>query len=36
MLYNGLSTVLLGFGFRVIARVLEAGVALKQDQDLTV
>jgi hypothetical protein len=31
-----LVTLLLGFGFLVIARVLEAGVALKQDQDLTV
>ncbi len=31
-----LSTVLLGFGFLVIARVLEVGVRLKQDQDLTV
>lgn len=31
-----LSTVLLGFGFLVIARVLEVGVRLQQDQDLTV
>ncbi len=31
-----LSTLLIGFGFLVIAKVLEAGVALKQDQDLTV
>jgi len=35
-LCGGLSTLLLGFGFLVIAKVLEAGVALKQDQDLTV
>ena len=31
-----LTTLLIGFGFLVIARVIEAGVALKQDQDLTV
>jgi hypothetical protein len=36
ILYGGLSTLLLGFGFLVIAKVLEIGVALKQDQDLTV
>jgi hypothetical protein len=36
ILYGGLSTLLLGFGFLVIAKVLEVGVALKQDQDLTV
>ncbi len=34
--FNVLSTVLLGFGFLVIAKVLEVGVRLKQDQDLTV
>jgi hypothetical protein len=31
-----LSTLLLGFGFLVIAKVLEVGVSLKHDQDLTV
>jgi hypothetical protein len=31
-----LSTLLLGFGFLVIAKVIEVGVTLKQDQDLTV
>ncbi len=31
-----LSTLLLGFGFLVIARVLELGVRLQQDQNLTV
>ncbi|OGD23393.1 MAG: hypothetical protein A2Y69_09030 [Candidatus Aminicenantes bacterium RBG_13_59_9] len=36
ILHGGLSTVLLGFGFLVIARVLEAGVRLQQDQNLTV
>jgi hypothetical protein len=36
LLYGGLTTVLLGFGFLVIARVLEAGVRLQQDQNLTV
>ena len=36
ILYSGLSTLLLGFGFLVIAKVIETGVALKQDQDLTV
>ena len=36
VLYGGLSTVLLGFGFLVIAKVLEVGVRLQQDQDLTV
>jgi hypothetical protein len=35
-LYSGLSTLLLGFGFLVIAKVLEVGVRLQQDQDLTV
>jgi len=35
-LYSGLSALLLGFGFLVIAKVIEVGVALKQDQDLTV
>jgi hypothetical protein len=34
--YGGLATLLLGFGFLVIAKVLEVGVALRQDQDLTV
>lgn len=33
---SGLSTLLLGFGFLVIARVIEAGVRLQQDQNLTV
>jgi hypothetical protein len=36
ILYGGLSTLLLGFGFLVIAKVFEIGVSLKQDQDLTV
>jgi hypothetical protein len=36
ILYGGLSTLLLGFGFLVIAKVLEVGVKLQQDQDLTV
>ena len=36
VLYGGLGTLLLGFGFLVIAKVIEVGVALKQDQDLTV
>lgn len=36
ILYAGLGTLLVGFGFLVIAKVLEVGVALKQDQDLTV
>ena len=36
VLYGGLSTLLLGFGFLVIARVLEVGVRLQQDQNLTV
>ncbi len=36
ILYSGLSALLLGFGFLVIARVIEVGVSLKQDQDLTV
>jgi hypothetical protein len=35
-LYSGLSALLVGFGFLVIAKVLEVGVSLKQDQDLTV
>jgi hypothetical protein len=35
-LYSGLSVLLVGFGFLVIAKVLEVGVSLKQDQDLTV
>jgi hypothetical protein len=35
-LCNLLSTALLGFGFLVIARVLEVGVRLQQDQNLTV
>ncbi|MGA2532181.1 MAG: DUF2975 domain-containing protein [Candidatus Aminicenantales bacterium] len=35
-LSSGLSTLLLGFGFLVIARVIEAGVRLQQDQNLTV
>jgi len=35
-LYGGLSTLLLGFGFLVIAKVLEVGVRLQQDQNLTV
>jgi hypothetical protein len=36
ILYSGLSTLLLGFGFLVIARVIETGVRLQQDQNLTV
>ena len=36
ILYSGLGTLLLGFGFLVIARVIEAGVRLQQDQNLTV
>jgi hypothetical protein len=36
MLLSGLSTLLLGFGFLVIARVIEVGVRLQQDQNLTV
>ena len=36
VLYDGLGLLLLGFGFLVIAKVIEVGVALKQDQDLTV
>jgi hypothetical protein len=36
ILYGGLSTLLLGFGFLVIAKVLEVGVRLQQDQNLTV
>lgn len=36
VLYGGLGTVLLAFGFLVIARVLEVGVRLQQDQNLTV
>lgn len=33
---RGLSASFLGFGFLVIARVIEAGVRLQQDQNLTV
>jgi len=36
LLYGGLTKLLLGFGFLVIARVIEAGVRLQQDQNLTV
>lgn len=36
LLYGGLTTLLLGFGFLVIARVLEVGVRLQQDQNMTV
>jgi hypothetical protein len=36
VLYGGLSTLLVGFGFLVIAKVLEVGVSLQQDQNLTV
>ena len=36
ILLGGLSTLLVGFGFLVIARVIEAGVRLQQDQNLTV
>ena len=36
MILDGLSTLLLGFGFLVIARVIEVGVRLQQDQNLTV
>jgi hypothetical protein len=35
-LYAGMGTVLLGFGFLVIAKVIEAGVKLQQDQNLTI
>ena len=35
-LLSGLSTLLVGFGFLVIAKVLEVGVSLQQDQNLTV
>ena len=35
-LCNFLSTLLLGFGFLVIARVIETGVRLQQNQKLTV
>lgn len=35
-LYSGLSALLVGFGFLAIAKVIEVGVSLKQDQDLTV
>lgn len=34
--YSGLATLLLGFGFLVIAKVIEVGVALRQDQNLTI
>jgi hypothetical protein len=36
ILYSGLGTLLLGFGFMVIAKVLETAVRLQQDQNLTV
>lgn len=36
VLYGGLGTAVLGFGILVIARVLEVGVRLQQDQNLTV
>jgi hypothetical protein len=36
ILYSGLGTLLLGFGFLVIAKVIEIGVRLQQDQNLTV
>jgi len=36
ILYSGLTTLLLGFGFLVIARVIEVAVRLQQDQNLTV
>ena len=36
ILYRGLTAILIGFGFLVIAKVIEVGVALKQEQDLTV
>ena len=36
LLGKGFRTVLFGVGILVIARVFEAGLALKQDQDLTV
>ena len=35
-LYTNLGTLLLGLGFLVIAKVLETGVRLQQEQDLTV
>lgn len=36
ILFSGLNTLLVGFGFLVIARVIEVGVRLQQDQNLTV
>lgn len=36
ILLGGLSTLLVGFGFLVIAKVIEVGVRLQQDQNLTV
>jgi len=36
MILSGLSTLLLGFGFLVIAKVIEVGVQLQQEQNLTV
>ena len=36
VLHGGLGALLLGFGFLVIARVIEVGVRLQQDQNLTV
>ena len=36
ILYGNLGTVLLGFGFLVIAKVIEVGVRLQQDQNLTI
>ena len=36
VIFGGLGTVLLGFGFLVIAKVIESGVTLQQDQNLTV
>jgi hypothetical protein len=36
ILYDGLGTLLLGFGLLVIARVFETAVRLQQDQNLTV
>lgn len=36
LLYRGLGTLLIAFGFLVIARVIEVGVRLQQDQNLTV
>jgi hypothetical protein len=36
VLYSSLSMLLLGFGFLIIAKVIETGVRIQQDQNLTV